>query len=245
MTEKDPAKHRKTNNLTSWNGGIRLPCLLSCIHEHQSGKTALLPPSFFFVHTLSWSTYPFPMLCADYLHSVSFWLIFQTRCIFESLLDSLTSTIPLIFGGRYCFPAPTSAREVGKTKSLSSQPLQKPGAQVTHLWPVSQSKSLLEASRKVFALPMEGTHGFDTLLFSYVCLELPTEAWAYENHIVIPERRARKNTDSSFDFSCCIQINSCLPSNFFFYEEHVLFLHVTLLLGFLSFTDKSIPNLTS
>ena len=91
MTGKDPAKHRKANNLTGWSGGTGVPCLLSCIHVHcllplrEQKNKALLLPSFLFVHILAWSTNLFTVLQLSRLLTLSILGLFSRPDAFLSL----------------------------------------------------------------------------------------------------------------------------------------------------------------
>lgn len=123
MTEKDPAKCMKANNLTGWSGGTWVQCILSCIHvlplQKKKNKVLLLP-SFLFTRALSRSSHPFPVFNdTGYLNSIS--LVYLPNQMHFCLSVGYSHiNVPLILWGRHCFPSPTSA--IGRLEKQNTYP---------------------------------------------------------------------------------------------------------------------------
>lgn len=120
MTEKDPDKHTKANNLTGWTGGTWLLCLLSCfLPLNKKRNKVLLHPLF--SSGILLPGVPFHILCFNYVDSLIpvslVYLLDQIHfCLSTGYFHINT---PFIFWGSHCLSSPTSAIGVGKIKYLS------------------------------------------------------------------------------------------------------------------------------
>lgn len=126
VTEKDPGKCMKANNLTGWSRGTWVQCLLSCIHVHPRASPAekekvLLLPSFLLTHALSRSSHPFPVFnYTDYLNSVSL-VYLPNQMHFLSLCWIFPHQCPINILGQTLFSFTHFCyRGAGKTKYSSS-----------------------------------------------------------------------------------------------------------------------------